>query len=82
MTLATAICGEDADPADREQAVIVAESELILLRVGAARVDVIEQMLPISATRETYGTLSAPVGPHKPGNKLMRTISKPLDSGA
>jgi hypothetical protein len=69
--LATAICGEDADPADREQAVIVAESELILLRVRAARVDVIERMLPVSATRKTYGTPSAPVGPHnEPANNL------------
>jgi hypothetical protein len=63
--LATAICGKDADPVDREQAVIIAESELLLLRVRAARVDVIEQMLPIST-----GIPSAPVGPHEPVNNL------------
>jgi hypothetical protein len=68
--LATAICGKDAYPADREQALIIAESELILLWVRAARVDVIEKIMPVLATRETYGTPSAPVGPHRPANNL------------
>jgi len=45
--LATAICGKDADQAEREQALIIAESELILMQVRAARVDVIEQMVAI-----------------------------------
>jgi hypothetical protein len=50
--LATAICGKDADQAEREQALIIAESELILMQVRAARVDVIEQMAAITATPE------------------------------
>jgi hypothetical protein len=67
--LATAICGKDAHPADREQALTIAESELILMRVRAARVDVIEQMLPIAGTQEPEGTRSAP---HEPANNLSR----------
>jgi hypothetical protein len=65
--LATAICGKGADPADRGQALIIAESELILMRVRAARVDVIEQMLPIAGTQDPEGTRSAP---HEPANNL------------
>jgi hypothetical protein len=64
-SFATAICGKDADPADREQALIIAENEFLLMRVRAARVDVIEQMLPIAGTREPEGTRSAP---HQPAN--------------
>jgi hypothetical protein len=48
--LATAISGKDADEAEREQALIIAESELILMQVRAARVDVIEQMVALTAT--------------------------------
>jgi hypothetical protein len=47
-----------ADPADREQALIIAESELVLLRVRAARVHVIEQMVPSTATHEPDVTRS------------------------
>jgi hypothetical protein len=42
--LATAICGADADPTQREQALNIAESEFMLVRVRAARTNVIEQM--------------------------------------
>jgi hypothetical protein len=68
--LATAICGKDADQADREQALIIAESELILIQVRAARVDVIEQMVPITATPEPDVTRSASVSVHEPANNL------------
>jgi hypothetical protein len=50
--LATAICGKSADQAEREQATIIAESELILIQVRAARVNVMEQMMAIMATPE------------------------------
>src|SRR5262245_35012965 len=43
--LATAIASEQGDPAQREQAVIIAESELLLLRVRAVRTNILEQML-------------------------------------
>jgi hypothetical protein len=42
--LAQAICGAHAAPAEREQALIIAECELLLLRVRAARVKVLEEM--------------------------------------
>jgi hypothetical protein len=42
--LAQAICGSDAGPAQREQAQIVAECELLLLRVRAARVGIFEDI--------------------------------------
>jgi hypothetical protein len=42
--LATAIAGESADAAQREQALIIAESELTLLRVRAVRTNILEQM--------------------------------------
>jgi hypothetical protein len=43
--LATAIASEQGDPALREQALIIAESELSLLRVRAVRTKILEQML-------------------------------------
>jgi hypothetical protein len=43
--LATAIAGEHADAAQREQALIIAESELTLLRVRAASTSIFQQML-------------------------------------
>jgi hypothetical protein len=43
--LATAIGGENADAAQGEQALIIAESELTLLRVRAVRTSIFEQML-------------------------------------
>jgi hypothetical protein len=42
--LATAIAGENADAVQREQALIIAESELSLLRVRAVRTNILEQM--------------------------------------
>jgi len=68
--LASAICGKDADPADREQALLIAESELVLLRVRAARVEVIEQMVPFAATQKPDVTRSASVSLHEPANNL------------
>ena len=43
--LATAIGGEHADAAQHEQALIIAESELTLLRVRAVRTNIFEQVL-------------------------------------
>jgi hypothetical protein len=43
--LATAIGGHHADAAQREQALIIAESELALLRVRAVRTQIFEQIL-------------------------------------
>src|SRR5262245_45423345 len=68
--LATAICGKDADPADREQALIIAESELVLLRVRAARVHVIEQMVPFEPAQELDVTRSASISPNGAANNL------------
>jgi hypothetical protein len=42
--LAQAICGSDAGPAQREQAEIIAQCELLLLRVRAARVEIFEKI--------------------------------------
>ena len=42
--LAQAICGSDTGPARREQAQIIAECELLLLRVRAARVKIFEEI--------------------------------------
>ena len=42
--LAQAICGSDAGPARREQAQIIAECELLLLLVRAARVKIFEEI--------------------------------------
>jgi len=47
--LTTAITGENADAAQREQALIIAESELALLRVRAVRTNILEQMLRTAA---------------------------------
>jgi hypothetical protein len=53
--LAQAICGPDTGPAQREQAQIIAECELLLLRVRAARVKILEEL-----------SLKAPVEQSKP----------------
>src|SRR5262249_833293 len=47
--LATAIGGENADAAQREQALIIAEGELTLLRVRAVRTNILEQMRATAA---------------------------------
>ena len=43
--LATAIGGENADAAQREQALIIAENEITLLRVRTVRTKIFEQLL-------------------------------------
>src|SRR5215510_5114335 len=60
--LATAIGGENADAAQREQALIIAESELILLRVRALRASIFEQMLLVTAA----------AGAQEPSEQLLR----------
>ena len=52
--LACVICGKDAGPVERQQAVAVAENQLLLLKVRAARVAVIEQWLPMSTTEKEH----------------------------
>ena len=47
--MATAIAGENADAVQREQALIIAESELSLLRVRAVRTNILEQMRATAA---------------------------------
>jgi hypothetical protein len=42
--LAQAICGSDTGPAQREQAQIIAQCELLLLRVRAARAKIFEEI--------------------------------------
>jgi len=51
--LASAIGGEIADAAQREQALIIAESELTLLRVRAVRTSIFEQMLLAKGAADT-----------------------------
>src|SRR5262245_29782723 len=51
--LATAIGGENADAAQREQARIIAESERTLLRVRAVRTSIFEQMLVATGAADT-----------------------------
>jgi hypothetical protein len=58
--LATAIAGEHADAAQREQALIIAESELTLLRVRAARTSIFQQML-----------LATAADAHEPSEQLL-----------
>jgi hypothetical protein len=43
-SLAHAICAADGDPAQYEQAMIIAECELILLRVRATRANILEDI--------------------------------------
>ena len=47
--LAALICSKDADPANREQALIIAEGNITLSRVRAARAAVLEQMSGVGA---------------------------------
>src|SRR5262249_2590390 len=51
--LATAIAGENADAVQCEQALIIAESELTLLRVRAVRTSIFEQMLVATGAADT-----------------------------
>jgi len=52
--LATAIAGENADAVQREQALIIAESELSLLRVRAVRTNILEQMRATAPKRAAH----------------------------
>jgi hypothetical protein len=63
--LAAAICGKDADPMTREQALIIAESELTLSQVRAARVAVLEQMSPMLAAQAPDPPKSAVASTHR-----------------
>src|SRR5262245_25774656 len=58
--LATAIASEQGDPAQREQAVIIAESELLLLRVRAVRTNILEQMLATEGSSRGDRAIVAP----------------------
>src|SRR5262249_24689097 len=60
--LATAIGGENADAAQREQALVISESELTLLRVRALRTSIFEQMLLVTAA----------AGAQEPSERLLR----------
>jgi len=51
--LATAIGTENADAVQREQALIIAESEITLLRVRAVRTSIFEQMLLATGAADT-----------------------------
>lgn len=51
--LAQTICSAHAAPAQREPALIIAECELLLLRVRAARVKVLEEMLSNAPTQRS-----------------------------
>jgi hypothetical protein len=57
---AAAICGKDADPEEREQALIIAECDVTLRRVRAARVEVIEQMGLLLTTQGPDAPTGAP----------------------
>ena len=54
--LATAIGSENADAVQREQALIIAESEITLLRVRTIRTRIFEQML-LATSRQHRPTL-------------------------
>jgi hypothetical protein len=58
--LATAIGGKDAAPIEREQALIIAECEVTLRRVRAARVEVVEQMGLLPPTQGPDAPTGAP----------------------
>src|SRR5262245_51670784 len=55
--LAQAICGSDTDPAQREQAQIIAECELLLLRVRAAKAPVQRSDEPLSHQQDATSCL-------------------------
>lgn len=70
--VATAIGGEYADPAQRERALIIAETELTLLRVRAMRTNIFEQML-LAAGAEDVGEPSEPLQPRLRTRTLLET---------
>jgi len=49
---AAAICGPEADPLEREQALIVAEAQVILKRVRRVRAQLMEQMSQVPPTQD------------------------------
>ena len=49
---AAAICGPQADPLEREQALIVAEAQVILKRVRRVRAQLMEQMSQVPPTQD------------------------------
>src|SRR6516165_9780726 len=51
--LAIAIANEHCDPAQREQALIVAESELTLFRIRAVRTKIFEKLLAATGAAHT-----------------------------
>jgi hypothetical protein len=58
--LATAICGKNADPAIRARALIIAESQLTLLKARTFRVEVIEWISPMLREQKSDPPPSAP----------------------
>jgi hypothetical protein len=55
--VAVAICGEHADPLEREQALIVAEAQMTLKQIHRTRAKIIEQLSPLPPTQHrTRGT--------------------------
>jgi hypothetical protein len=72
--LATEICGKDANPAIRPQALIIAEAELTLLRVRAFGVKIIEQIAPRLAV------LGAQTGVTVPETAVLSDQSAPQGS--
>ena len=50
--VAAAICGPQAEPLEREQALIVAEAQVILKRVRRARAQLMEQMSQLPPTQD------------------------------
>src|SRR5215469_16284655 len=65
--LATAIGSENADAAQREQALIIAESELTLLRVRAVKTSIFEQMLVATGAADTQEPSEQLIGRERVG---------------
>ena len=70
--VAAAICGKGAELAQREWALIIAESEALLSRIRAARVDLIEQMSPILPGQEADGSQLTLPNPDQLLTQLLR----------
>jgi len=72
--LATGICGKGADPAKREQALIIAESEALLSRIRAARADLIAQMSPTLPGQEADASQLTLPQPFDPDQLLIQLL--------
>ena len=70
--LATAIAGENEDAVQREQALIIAESEITLLRVRAVRTSIFEQMLLAMGA----------AGPQEPSEQLLGRLHAGVIGGS